>query len=179
MKKTTLTFAFMVMFTLYAVASSQKDASKIIIPKLSAGETPPSKGNDISQSDRTTLEPPKPVSSSIGVTNTTPSVAPPKPKPKGLYNDGTYVGSVADAYYGNVQVEATIKDGRLANVRFIQYPNDRGTSIEINSQAMPYLMTEAIAAQSAQVDIVSGATLTSEAFRSSLANALTKARATA
>lgn len=92
------------------------------------------------------------------------------------YKDGQYTGPVTDAYYGYVQVKAVIQNGKLADVQFLQYPNDRQTSREINSQAMPYLRYEAIQAQNAQVDIISGATDTSQAFRESLAIALTQAK---
>ena len=91
------------------------------------------------------------------------------------YKDGTYTGSVADAYYGNVQVQATISGGKITDVTFLQYPNDNGTSMYINSQAMPLLKQEAIAAQSANVDGVSGASETSPAFQQSLASALNQA----
>lgn len=94
----------------------------------------------------------------------------------GQYKDGQYTGVVADAYYGNVQVRATIQSGRITAVDFLDHPQDRRTSIEINNYAMPYLQQEAIQAQSAQVDIVSGATATSEAFRVSLASALSQAK---
>jgi len=57
------------------------------------------------------------------------------------------------------------------------YPNDRRESVDINSQAMPYLKQEAIQAQTAQVDGVSGATDTSQAFIQSLGSALKQARA--
>lgn len=112
----------------------------------------------------------------------TPAPAPtptpsPAPKPKGQYNDGSYTGSVADAYYGNVEVRATISGGRLTAVDFLQYPSDRRTSQYINAQAMPLLKTEAIQAQSANVSGVSGATDTSQAFRQSLGNALSQAKA--
>ena len=92
------------------------------------------------------------------------------------YKDGEYVGPVTDAYYGLVQVKAVIQQGKIADVQFLQYPNDRRTSIRINNIAMPYLVTEAIQAQSAQVDIISGATLTSEAFAESLQSALATAK---
>ncbi len=92
------------------------------------------------------------------------------------YKDGTYTGDVTDATYGNVQVQTIITNGKIADVQFLQYPNDRRTSVEINSQAMPYLKQEAIQTQSSQVDIVSGATYTSQAFIQSLQSALVKAR---
>lgn len=91
------------------------------------------------------------------------------------YKNGTFVGSVADAFYGNVQVQVVIQGGKITDVQFLQYPNDRQTSIAINSQAMPYLRAEAIQAQSANVAGVSGATATSQAFIQSLAAALSQA----
>lgn len=94
---------------------------------------------------------------------------------RGRYKDGTYTGIVADAFYGNVQVQVTISGGKITDVQFLQYPNDRQTSIEINSQAMPYLKQEAITAQSANVQGVSGATATSGAFVQSLDSALQQA----
>lgn len=91
------------------------------------------------------------------------------------YKDGQYTGNVADAYYGNIQVQATIQGGKISDVVFLDYPQDRRNSVRINTEAMPLLKSEAIQAQSAQVDIVSGATATSDAFRQSLASALAQA----
>lgn len=107
----------------------------------------------------------------------TPTAVPPTPaKATGTYKDGTYVGAATDAYYGTVQVQAVIRNGKIADVPFLQYPNSRGHSRAVNGQAMPILTSEAIAAQSAQVDVVSGATFTSEAFMQSLRSALTQAK---
>lgn len=94
----------------------------------------------------------------------------------GAFKDGSYQGSVADAYYGNVQVQANVKNGQLVSVRILQYPSDRNTSRYINSQALPMLKQEAIQGQTAQVDFVSGATLTSNAFVQSLTAALGQAQ---
>ena len=91
------------------------------------------------------------------------------------YKDGTYTGSSADAYYGNVQVSATVVGGKLTDVKFLQYPNTHQTSVIINQQAMPYLKQEAIQAQSPNVQIISGATFTSQAFQQSLQAALSQA----
>lgn len=91
------------------------------------------------------------------------------------YRDGTYTGDVADAFYGYVQVQVTVSGGKITDVQFLDYPQDRRTSVEINSQATPYLRQEAIQAQSANVNIVSGATQTSRAFIESLGSALSKA----
>lgn len=94
----------------------------------------------------------------------------------GQYKNGSYTGNVADAYYGNVQVKAVISGGKISDVQFLQHPSDRGTSIEINNYAMPILTQEAVQVQNSNVDIVSGATETSLAFRDSLSSALAQAK---
>jgi uncharacterized protein with FMN-binding domain len=88
------------------------------------------------------------------------------------YRDGQYTGNVADAYYGNVQVRTTVQGGKITDVQFLTYPSDRRTSQRINNYAVPMLQSEAVQAQSAQVDLISGATLTSQAFAESLQSAL-------
>lgn len=100
----------------------------------------------------------------------------PTSKPAGQFKDGTYTGSVADAYYGNIQVSGIFTNGTLTDVTFLQYPNDRDRSIRINQYAMPILRQEAISAQSANVDIVSGATDSSQAFIQSMASVLSQAK---
>ncbi|HZO75035.1 MAG TPA: FMN-binding protein [Ktedonobacteraceae bacterium] len=92
-----------------------------------------------------------------------------------LYKDGSYTGSVADAQWGVVQVQATIKGGKITDVQWLQYPNDRSRSVYINSYADPQLTSEAIQAQNANVDTVTGATDSSDAFMQSLSDALSQA----
>ncbi len=91
------------------------------------------------------------------------------------YRNGSYTGSIVDVYYGNLQVQAIISGGKLADVQFMQYPSDRQTSLRKSQNAMPILKSEAIASQNAQVDAVSGATETSKGFVQSLSNALAQA----
>lgn len=139
-----------------------------------AGSNPPSGGQTSQSSGSSSAG----ASSGSGSSGAAPVPTPtPAPKPKGQYNDGTYTGGVADAYYGTVQVEAVVQGGKLTDVKFLQYPNTHSTSVFINQQAMPYLTQEAVAAQSANVNIVSGATFTSQAFQQSLASALSQAKA--
>jgi uncharacterized protein with FMN-binding domain len=95
----------------------------------------------------------------------------------GIYNDGTYTGNSANAYYGNVQVQVTISNGRIADVKFLDYPQGARNSERINTQAIPILAQEAISAQSANVNGVSGASETSSAFIQSLTSALNQAKA--
>ncbi|WP_157866092.1 FMN-binding protein [Mesorhizobium japonicum] len=91
------------------------------------------------------------------------------------YADGVYTGPTADAYYGIIQIQALVQGGQLTALKVLKYPSDRRTSVNINRQALPMLRDEAISAQSADVDIISGATLTSRAFIQSLRGALKKA----
>lgn len=93
------------------------------------------------------------------------------------YRDGTYTGASENAYYGSVQVQVTVANHAIAGIKVLNYPSDRRTSRYINSQALPMLQQEAIAADSANVDTVSGATLTSEAYIRSLGTALQQAGA--
>ncbi|HXB13815.1 MAG TPA: FMN-binding protein, partial [Bacteroidia bacterium] len=98
------------------------------------------------------------------------------PVPQGQYKDGTYTGSVADAFYGPIQVQVTVTGGKITNIKFLQAPNDHEQSIQINQQADPMLAQEAIETQSATVDIISGATDTSSAFIQSMQSALSQAK---
>jgi uncharacterized protein with FMN-binding domain len=96
--------------------------------------------------------------------------------PATAYKDGTYKGTVADATYGSMQVAVTIAGGKITAVTTPVYPNDRGETSEVSAHALPILKQETLAAQSAQIDVVSGATQSSEAFQQSLAAALQSAQ---
>ncbi|HEX5456703.1 MAG TPA: FMN-binding protein [Candidatus Saccharimonadales bacterium] len=98
------------------------------------------------------------------------------PSASAKYKDGTYTGSVEDAYYGDIQVQAVVSGGKITDVKFLKYPDDQENSIYINQQAMPYLRQEAIAAQSSDVNIITGATDTAQAFIRSMDDALNQAR---
>ncbi len=91
------------------------------------------------------------------------------------YRDGSFTGSSENAYYGRVQVEVTVANHQITDVKVLDYPSDRRTSRYINSQALPLLQQEVIAADSADIDTVTGATLTSEAYIRSLGTALRQA----
>ncbi len=105
----------------------------------------------------------------------TPTNAAPSTTNSG-YKDGTYTGPAVDVNWGYVQVQATIQSGKLSNVQFLEYPSDRRTSVRINSVAVPELQQEAVQAQSANVNLITGATLTSEGFQESLQAALSQAQ---
>ena len=94
----------------------------------------------------------------------------------GSFKNGTFTGTEEDAYYGLVKVQTTIQNGKITDVTFLEFPKDRRTSQRINSYAVPTLQQEAMQAQSASVNVISGATLTSQAFVASLQAALSSAK---
>lgn len=81
-------------------------------------------------------------------------------------------GSAVNTRYGNVQVEVTLTGGKITSVKAIDYPNGSGRDAQINGYAVPQLESQADAAQSANIDGVSGATYTTEGFVQSLQSAL-------
>ena len=131
--------------------------------------------NNTSQSSSVATGTTTPTPDQSGTGSGTTAVQTPVDTKKGAYVDGTYVGDAVDAFYGTVQVSTTIKNGAITAVTFLQYPNEQGTSKQINAHALGTLQQEAITAQSANIDGVSGATHTTDAFKQSLASALSKA----
>ncbi|MEU6144842.1 FMN-binding protein [Streptomyces sp. NPDC047081] len=88
----------------------------------------------------------------------------------------TVTGDSVDTRWGPVQVKITVKSGKLTDVTAVVYPTENPRDQEINSYAIPKLRTEALQAQSADIDTVSGATYTSEGYRQSLQSALDSAK---
>jgi uncharacterized protein with FMN-binding domain len=84
-------------------------------------------------------------------------------------------GAVASTEWGPVQVELTVDGGTITKVSVLQYPSGNGKDDEINSYALPILTSETIDAQSASIDMVSGATVTSGGYLQSLQSALDQA----
>lgn len=181
MKKFILSAFVILSFAAYAL---QKGANTAISTTATLPQTTPSLPSP-TPIQATTPPPPVQITPTPAPAPAPAPVPTPAPTPasapvlansnSGRYKNGTYTGDVTDAFYGNVQVQAVINNGKIADVVFLDYPHDRNTSREINSQATPMLKNEAISAQSAQVDIVSGATATSQAFIQSLQTALDKA----
>jgi uncharacterized protein with FMN-binding domain len=91
------------------------------------------------------------------------------------YENGTYLGDVSNTSWGDVQVQVAIDNNRIASVSAVEYPRDRPLSTKINDFAMPVLEQEAVRVQSAEVDLVTGATVSSEGFIESLTDALSQA----
>jgi hypothetical protein len=84
----------------------------------------------------------------------------------------TVTGGAADTPFGPVQVQITVANGKIASVKTVQVPMESSRDQRINTQAVPILNQEAVSAQSAHIDSVSGATYTSEGYISSLQSAI-------
>ncbi|UQU61765.1 FMN-binding protein [Couchioplanes caeruleus] len=84
----------------------------------------------------------------------------------------TYTGAVTSTRWGDVQVAITVANGKITDVTVPVYPSDNGKDQEINAYALPVLKQETLAAQSADIDTVSGATVTSDGYLQSLQSAL-------
>jgi uncharacterized protein with FMN-binding domain len=93
------------------------------------------------------------------------------------YTDGTVTGDTVSTRFGDVQVQVTISGGAITAVTALQLPSNDSHSARISQAAEPILRQEALTAQSASIDLLSGATYTSDAYAQSLQSALDQARA--
>jgi uncharacterized protein with FMN-binding domain len=88
---------------------------------------------------------------------------------------GTVTGTAADTRWGPVQVKVTLAAGKITAVDVVEVPDSNGRDQEINADAVPQLVQETLQAQNAQIDMVSGATYTSDGYVTSLQSALDQA----
>jgi len=100
-----------------------------------------------------------------------------KPSPSATSQSagGTFTGDPASARYGDVQVQIDVTSGHIDDIRVVQYPNSNRRDVAINQRAIPVLIAGSLAAQSANIDVVSGATYTSRGYQKSLQSAIDKA----
>jgi uncharacterized protein with FMN-binding domain len=105
----------------------------------------------------------------------TPSPSP-STSPTPTSSSSTVTGDVASTQWGPVQVQLTLQGGKITDVNVLQYPNGNHRDAEINDYALPILIDETKQAQSAQIDMVSGATVTSDGYIRSLQSALDQAK---
>lgn len=91
------------------------------------------------------------------------------------YTDGTYTGSATTFRFGTVTVTATISNGRITAVTERLVSDGQGKSNQINARSVPALKSAIVAANSAKVSTISGATYTTRAYLTSLQSALDQA----
>jgi len=106
-----------------------------------------------------------------GATATTPSSA----APSATSTSKTITGDAIDTRFGPVQVRITVTNGTVTAVEAVEYPQNNPRDAQINAYAIPQLNSEALSARTASIDMVSGATYTSEGYIGSLQSALDQA----
>lgn len=116
----------------------------------------------------TTAPPPAPHRTAASPARPSPTASPRSQTP----SKTTVNGQAAETRYGPVQVQIVVSSRRIVRADAIDYPQSGGRDQEINSQAIPELDQQALQAQSARIDGVSGATYTSDGYRQSLQSAL-------
>ena len=93
----------------------------------------------------------------------------------GTSSPASYTGAAADTRWGPVQVRITVQGGKITASEAVQYPQNNGRDAEINGYALPILSQEVVQQQSASIDTVSGATVTSDGYLQSLQSAIDQA----
>jgi uncharacterized protein with FMN-binding domain len=111
----------------------------------------------------------------VSTTTHTTHATHPTPNKSAASKSKTYAGSAASTRYGPVQVQITVAHGKVTRAEAVVYPTQGPRDQQISSYAIPELNAEAVAASSAGVDMISGATFTSEGYRTSLQSALDQA----
>ena len=136
--------------------------------KSTAKATPkatPKKTSKTPTGTKTTASTPAPAASS----------AAPAPTPTKATATGTFTGSAVSTRYGTVQVQITVTNGKITAARGVQMPARDFRSQQISSQAEVYLVQETLAANSANIQGVGGASYTSQGWQQSLASAVAQA----
>ena len=116
-----------------------------------------------------------PASGSSGAAGRSGQAASPPSSGAAAAGTSTVAGDAVDTRFGPVRVQITVTGGKVTAVDVLQVPNGERRDQLINSRAVPILNSEAVSAQSAKIDAVSGATVTSDAYIQSLQSAIDKA----
>ena len=132
----------------------------------------PGTGDDGAGDDGGTVTTPSPSVTPSPSSTPSPSAT---PSPRSTPSPKTYTGDQVMTRWGPMQVEITVSGGKITAAQAVQYPNGNGRDAEINSYALPVLSQEAVQKQSAQIDTISGATVTSDGYLQSLQSALDQA----
>ena len=116
-----------------------------------------------------------PSDGTAGSGSTGTSEAAPSTPSSSTTSDGTYTGDAVMTRYGPVQVEITVSKGQITSSAVTQVPWGNGRDQQINGYAVPILNDEVVQAQGSGIDMVSGATYTSEGYVQSLQSAIDQA----
>jgi len=123
----------------------------------------------------TATAPPSAITSDPSTTTSGSTTGSTKPSGGGTARTTTFTGDVVQTQWGPVQVQLVVHGGTIASVKVLQYPDGNPRDVEIANYSLPILINETTQSQSAQIDMVSGATYTSEGYVQSLQSALDQA----
>ncbi|MEU0188095.1 FMN-binding protein [Streptomyces sp. NPDC006207] len=153
-------------------ASTSTSTSTSVSPSLSVSASP----SGTAGHRRATSSPTASISRSASTAPRKTNTAPSTPKTTtAAPTTRTVSGPTVQTNYGPVQVRITLTGTRITGATAVQYPDETARSRDINSTAVPKLNRETLAAQSASIDSVSGATYTSTGYKQSLQSALDQA----
>jgi uncharacterized protein with FMN-binding domain len=136
-----------------------------------AKKTTPTQTNSQSSTSTTQTQTQTQTQTSSNSQTTSPTPAPVQASGK----SGTFKGDVARTHYGPVQVQITVNNGKITDVQALSYPDGDGRSQYISSVMIPWLTQETLKVQSTNIMNVSGATITGNAWKYSLASAMQQA----
>jgi len=148
------------LFGYHTSTNSASVAASPIVQQPATSETTPSSGS----SGRS--------GSSAGAASPTPT---PTLTPTAKASAASFTGAVADTRWGPVQVRITVLSGRITASQAVQYPQGNGRDAQINGYALPILDQEVVQSQTASIDTISGATVTSDGYLQSLQSAIDQA----
>jgi uncharacterized protein with FMN-binding domain len=129
-------------------------------------------GNTQSDAGTTTAAPSATSSASSTASASATPTASASSSASGSGGGGTYTGDAVETRWGTVQVEITVENGKITSADAVQFPNENPKDQQINAYAVPALNAEVVQAQSASIDAVSGATVTSGGYIESLQSAI-------
>jgi uncharacterized protein with FMN-binding domain len=153
------------LFGYHTSTSSRRDGESAVAAPIGGAAAP------------STADPSTPAPSTAGPSSAAPSAATPSSAAPsaGSAAAKTVTGDSADTRWGPVQVRITVQSRKVTAVKVVDYPTGSGRDREINAYALPILVKETLSAQSADIDMVSGATVTSDGYVRSLQSALDQA----
>ncbi len=172
MRRIVLTFmgtlsGLVLLFSYHTSTSSRLVVASGATPSTSSAPTPSTSPGSSTSSGSATTPAPAPVKAATPAPSSSSSSA--------AAAAGTFTGSAVNTRWGIVQVQITVASGKITASQAVQYPQNNGRDVQINAYAVPALNQEAVAAQSANIDAVSGATVTSDGYLQSLQSALNQA----
>lgn len=156
---------------LFSYRTSLGETVSVGAGQLSGSTINPAPSTTASSPPSTTTPTPTPTA---GATTGTDSGSTSTSTGSGL-TDGTYSGAAVNTRFGPVAVQITVSGGVVSDVQVPEYPSGNSRDRQINQRAIPLLVSETLSAQSARIDMVSGATYTSDGYLQSLQSALDQA----